>query len=148
MSDKGLEYTYDTPEGYIEIDPSHYEEVGLTGFVKESTLNFFVKVVNDNVVSTLSMNRDAFLDEETTYESLLELNISNLKQNGFEVSNMTELKRNDGNRLTKCIVTNKKFKLISMFTTIGNLFTGASILASDNGSEAVLENFMKSIRFK
>jgi len=148
MSNKGFEYTYDVPEGYVEIDPSHYEEVGLTGMVKETTLNFFVKVKNDQVVSTLSVNRDAFLDEETTYDSLMELNISNLKQNGFEVSEVTELKRNDGSRLSKCVVTNKRFKLISMFTCIGTLFAGSSILATDADGEAVLEKFMKSIKVK
>lgn len=148
MSEKGFEYTYDIPEGYVEIDPSHYEEIGLTGMVKETTLNFFVKAVKDQVVSTLSVNRDAFMDEENTYDSLMELNFTNLKQNGFEVSNVVELKRNDGTRLTKCIVNNKKFRLISMFTSIGTLFVGSSILATDDKSEAVLEKFMKSIKVK
>ena len=148
MSDKGYEYTYDIPEGYVEIDPSHYEDLGLTGMVKETTLNFFVKAVNDQVVSTLSVNRDAFVDEENTYDSLMELNFTNLKQNGFEVSNIVEITRNDGSRLTKCHVTNKRFKLVSMFTCIGTLFVGSSILASDNNSEAVLEKFMKSIKVK
>ena len=143
-----IEYTYECPEGFIEIDPAHYEEVGLTGFVKDSTLNFFLKVEGERILSSISVNRDAFLDEETTYDSLLELNITNLKSNGFEVISKEELQRPDGSRVTRCHVTSKNVNLISMFTTIGTLFVGSSIV--NTGKEAVetLTKFIMSIKVK
>ena len=143
-----IEYTYECPEGFIEIDPAHYEEVGLTGFVKDSTLNFFLKVEGERILSSISVNRDAFLDKETTYDGLLELNITNLKSNGFEVISKEELQRPDGSRVTRCHVTSKNVNLISMFTTIGTLFVGSSIV--NTGKEAVetLTKFIMSIKVK
>lgn len=143
-----FEYTYEIPAGFIEIDPVHYEKVGLTGFVKESTLNFFLKVENDKVLSSISVNRDAFLDEENTYDSLLELNITNLKNNGFEVLSKVETVRNDGTRLTICHVTSQNIKLISTFTTVGTLFVGSSIVNNGKEAEDTIIKFMKSIRIK
>ena len=140
-----IEYTYECPEGFIEIDPAHYEE---TGFVKDSTLNFFLKVEGERILSSISVNRDAFLDKETTYDGLLELNITNLKSNGFEVISKEELQRPDGSRVTRCHVTSKNVNLISMFTTIGTLFVGSSIV--NTGKEAVetLTKFIMSIKVK
>ena len=143
-----FEYTYDVPAGFIEIDPAHYEEVGLTGFIKDSTLNFFLKVEGDKVLSSISVNRDAFLDEETTYDSLLELNITNLKSNGFEVLSKEELTRDDGVRVTKCHVISKNIKLVSVFTTIGSLFVGSSIVNTGKGAEETIIKFIKSIKVK
>ena len=143
-----FEYTYDIPEGFIEIDPAHYEKVGLTGFVKDSTLNFFLKVDGDKILSSISVNRDAFLDQENTYDSLLELNITNLKSNGFEVLDRTEMARNDGTRMTVCHVNSKNVKLISMFTTIGTLFVGSSIINTGKEAEDTIIKFIKSIRIK
>ena len=143
-----FEYTYEVPAGYIEIDPVHYEEVGLTGFVKDSTLNFFLKLDGDRILSSISVNRDAFLDSENTYDSLLELNITNLRSNGFEVLSKEEMARNDGTRLTKCHVVSKNVKLVSMFTTIGTLFVGSSIVNTGKEAEDTLVRFMKSLRVK
>ena len=149
MKEKEIEYNYDIPEGFIEIDPSHYEEVGLKGLVKQSTLHFFVKVVNGEPVASISVNRDSFLDEENTYDSILNLNVANLKASGFETSNITDGKRKDGVRYTKCVVNSKKMKIISMFTIIGSLFVGSSTLATPDGaSEKALEKFINSITIK
>ena len=147
MEEKDFEYSYDIPAGFIEIDPSHYEELGLKGYVKESTLNFFVKVENNQPVSSISVNRDAFLDEETTYDSLLDLNIKNLAGSGFEVVSQYETTRNDGTRLTVCKITGKNFKLVNTFTTLNSLFIGSSIIDKGTGEdEGILVNFMKSIK--
>lgn len=143
-----IEYTYECPEGFIEIDPVHYEEVGLTGFVKDSTLNFFLKVEGERVLSSISVNRDAFLDEETTYDGLLDLNITNLKSNGFEVISKEELQRPDGSRVTRCHVTSKNVNLISMFTTIGTLFVGSSIVNTGKDAVETLTKFIMSIKVK
>jgi len=148
MEDKAIEYSYDIPNGYIEIDPSHYEEVGLKGYVKKSTLNFFVKVENDNIVSSISVNRDSYIDDENSYDFLLELNLKNLKENGFEVVSIEEGTRKDGARLTKCHVSGRGVKLISMFSTIDNLFIGSSIIDDGKNNEKVIVEFMKNIRLK
>ena len=147
MEEKDIEYSYDIPKGYIEIDPSHYEDLGLKGFAKESTLNFFVLVEDNKPVSSISVNRDAFLDEETTYDSLLDLNLKNLAGSGFNVVSKMETTRTDGTRLTVCKIEGKNFKLINTFTTIGDLFIGSSIVDRGIGvDEGILVNFMKSIK--
>lgn len=120
---KELAYSFTINGEWKELKKELYSKYGLQG----SLLHFFMVLSEGKVVKAININREiSEIKDDIEYISLVDLNIKNLMEAKFEVSQTIVLKTKEGRRIDKIVVGSENSKLVLYFTHINNIFMSFS----------------------
>lgn len=119
-------FKYEGPDDYIYIGEEEYAKYNID---KDSTVGVFVKVEKDGSLTSLSINRDADVEDEYDYLSLISLNMENMEKVGMKIVQYSHHNNGRG----RIDIIHSEFNglaFITYFTRISKIMVACSVEAS------------------
>lgn len=138
-----LMFYFDLPDYYEEISKSDYKEYGFD----KSTLNVFITSRKHKPFNSISINRDDEAKDEKEFEELVDLNIQNMTEIGFENFRLATYKNTNG-RVDVLYSSFKTLKYVTYFTCVNGtvIASSAEIKEENDPNEKDLKGLFDSIR--